>query len=86
MDVNAPLAVRLAVLKKALARVRAKARLDGDIVGNDFTVDLLTPVRQARPQPCSHPGCSSHVSHPCEGCGYMWGKGERDRTKEGGSA
>lgn len=20
-------------------------------------------------EPCSHPGCLSHVSHPCEGCG-----------------
>jgi hypothetical protein len=20
-------------------------------------------------QPCKHPGCASHLSHPCEGCG-----------------
>ena len=20
-------------------------------------------------QPCSHPGCLSHISHPCEVCG-----------------
>ena len=20
-------------------------------------------------EPCDHPGCASHVSHPCEGCG-----------------
>jgi hypothetical protein len=20
-------------------------------------------------QPCDHPGCAAHVSHPCEGCG-----------------
>lgn len=20
-------------------------------------------------QPCNHPGCVAHVSHPCEGCG-----------------
>lgn len=25
-----------------------------------------------RDEPCSHPGCKSHVSHPCEGCGRMW--------------
>jgi hypothetical protein len=33
-------------------------------------------VRQAlRPdQPCAHPGCLSHVSHPCEGCGRTAGK------------
>jgi hypothetical protein len=20
-------------------------------------------------EPCSHPGCCSHITHPCEGCG-----------------
>ncbi len=25
-------------------------------------------------QPCSHPGCLSHVSYPCEGCGRVAGK------------
>lgn len=24
-------------------------------------------------EPCSHPGCMSHVSHPCEGCGRIVG-------------
>lgn len=24
-------------------------------------------------EPCDHPGCKSHVSHPCEGCGRQWG-------------
>ena len=23
-------------------------------------------------EPCSHKGCASHVSHPCEGCGRQW--------------
>ena len=27
-------------------------------------------------EPCSHPGCLSHVSHPCEGCGRIEGRGE----------
>ncbi|HSW50567.1 MAG TPA: hypothetical protein VLH09_10350 [Bryobacteraceae bacterium] len=27
-------------------------------------------------QPCSHRGCLSHVSHPCEGCGRVAGKGQ----------
>lgn len=26
-------------------------------------------------QPCSHKGCLSHISHPCEGCGRISGKG-----------
>jgi len=24
-------------------------------------------------EPCNHPGCLSHVSHPCEGCGRIGG-------------
>jgi len=24
--------------------------------------------------PCDHPGCYSHVSHPCEGCGRIAGR------------
>lgn len=23
--------------------------------------------------PCNHPGCLSHLSHPCEGCGRVGG-------------
>jgi len=26
-------------------------------------------------QPCNHKGCLSHISHPCEGCGRIGGKG-----------
>ena len=25
-------------------------------------------------QPCNHPGCLHHVSHPCEGCGRIAGR------------
>ena len=28
-------------------------------------------------EPCSHPGCLSHVSHPCEGCGRVGGRSGR---------
>lgn len=24
-------------------------------------------------EPCSHPGCLSHITHPCEGCGRVAG-------------
>lgn len=27
-------------------------------------------------EPCSHPGCKSHISHPCEGCGRIAACGE----------
>ena len=26
-------------------------------------------------QPCHHKGCLRHLSHPCEGCGRIGGKG-----------
>jgi hypothetical protein len=26
-------------------------------------------------QPCVHPGCLHHVTHPCEGCGRIQAKG-----------
>jgi len=29
-------------------------------------------VRVEERSPCSHPGCRSHVTHPCEGCGQQW--------------
>ena len=25
-------------------------------------------------EPCDHPGCMHHVTHPCEGCGRQWGQ------------
>ena len=25
-------------------------------------------------EPCSHKGCLSHISHPCQGCGRIAGK------------
>ena len=34
--------------------------------------------------PCGHPGCLSHVSHPCEGCGRIGGRVEwRELTYPG---
>lgn len=29
---------------------------------------------------CGHPGCLSHVSHPCEGCGRQRGTDFQDRA------
>ena len=34
-----------------------------------------TMGRKQGPVPCDHPGCFSHVTHPCEGCGRIWGHG-----------
>jgi hypothetical protein len=33
--------------------------------------DLHLPLRDG--EPCSHPGCLRHLSHPCEGCGRIGG-------------
>jgi len=27
-------------------------------------------------QPCNHPGCRNHISHPCEGCGRQLARGQ----------
>lgn len=28
-------------------------------------------------EPCGHPGCLHHVTHPCEGCGRIAGRTEK---------
>ena len=30
--------------------------------------------KQYPDSPCKHPGCKSHVTHPCEVCGYQGDK------------
>ena len=49
---------------------------------------LLGPVdlQLRRTEPCSHPGCFSHVSHPCEGCGYQAGRLPIDWVIVGGES
>lgn len=48
-----------------------------DVAGYDpwidepWTDEELKALNEA--EPCDHPGCMSHVSHPCEGCGKKWG-------------
>lgn len=39
----------------------------------------IVPVKDLQPVPppgvpCEHPGCLSHVTHPCEGCGRTAGR------------
>lgn len=33
------------------------------------TYDPARPSVLRNGEPCNHPGCASHISHPCEGCG-----------------
>lgn len=35
---------------------------------------LSTVKIYADGEPCKHPGCLSHLTHPCEGCGRIGGK------------
>jgi hypothetical protein len=37
-------------------------------------------------EPCTHPGCLRHLTHPCEGCGRVGGRSrcEHDRLNEDG--
>ncbi len=48
-------------------------------------------IKYDRYKPCTHKGCLSHISHPCEGCGRIGGDGiiyhnefeeMKDRIKE----
>lgn len=34
-------------------------------------------------EPCSHPGCLNHVTHPCEGCGRVGGRSIRTENNIG---
>lgn len=33
------------------------------------------PVTFEDGEPCPHPGCAVHLSHPCEGCGRIGARG-----------
>lgn len=37
-----------------------------------FTAITKRPPRGELQEPCDHPGCMSHVTHPCEKCGRQW--------------
>lgn len=30
---------------------------------------------------CKHPGCLSHISHPCEGCGRIGGRSQTPKPE-----
>jgi hypothetical protein len=38
-------------------------------------IDKYFKVTYEDGQPCKHPGCLKHVTHPCEGCGRYVGRG-----------
>lgn len=32
-------------------------------------------------EPCEHPGCLNHITHPCEGCGRIGGRNQITKMK-----
>lgn len=49
-------------------------RIHGAVVPKYMPGDRLvaTQYHGSSIDPCAHPGCHSHHSHPCEGCGRIW--------------
>ena len=44
----------------------------------DYTVFKFPEIlirRYKDGEPCNHPGCLNHITHPCEGCGRIAGRG-----------
>jgi hypothetical protein len=39
------------------------------------------PLRDG--EPCSHPGCLRHLTHPCEGCGRVGGRSVSEELDPG---
>jgi len=35
----------------------------------------MKKIKYNKGEPCTHKGCLSHISHPCEGCGRIGGNG-----------
>lgn len=45
----------------------------------DFSKHMTMAVPEG--VPCKHPGCLSHISHPCEGCGRIGGRNKPTREQ-----
>lgn len=42
------------------------------VINSDGSLTVTNILRDF--EPCAHPGCLSHFSHPCEGCGRIGGR------------
>lgn len=43
-------------------------------VSDLLTKQPITPDQLKPGEPCDHPGCLQHRTHPCEGCGRIAGR------------
>jgi hypothetical protein len=46
------------------------------VLPKDISKELLKPKTYKNGEPCSHPGCCNHLTHPCEKCGRIGCQGE----------
>lgn len=49
----------------------------GPIAGLAKEQERIANLRDGKP--CGHPGCLSHISHPCDGCGRIAGRRDAAR-------
>jgi hypothetical protein len=62
--------------KKPYILPKSKAIDVADPIGNFHRIEteFMLGIYKGSNYACSHPGCRSHVTHPCENCGKQWGK------------
>lgn len=58
--------------------VKCTSRINAD--GGIEIISMEQLETPADGEPCSHEGCLNHVTHPCEGCGRIAGRGKSDLT------
>ena len=59
----------IALVNNVYLATKIKASIDAN------SIELHIPPDQLRPgEPCDHPGCLQHRTHPCEGCGRIAGR------------
>jgi hypothetical protein len=44
---------------------------DAEMADQDWTTPGFSRRKYADGEPCGHPGCCNHVTHPCEDCGRI---------------
>ena len=49
-------------------------RLEQDHKSIPMLIDDIKELMDSQKGPCDHPGCMSHITHPCESCGTKWGE------------
>jgi hypothetical protein len=69
----------LSYTKKARSYMTDTALFLRDLgLTDDGIKAVITQMRTGKDllpdEPCGHPGCLSHVTHPCEGCGRIAGR------------